>query len=92
MNPLSIAYQTKSKSLPWEEVFKNPELPLIVDAGSGCGRFALLAAKNDATPINYLGTEIRRPVTLDCRCRLMTKHFFVVGGTCEFLGQGIGFE
>ena len=51
-----------SESLQWEQVFEDPQLPLIVDAGSGYGRFPLVAAKNGSTKVNYLGTEIRRTV------------------------------
>lgn len=61
---MSIQFQFVSEALDWEKVYKNPELPLIVDVGSGYGRFPLVAAKHDTTPTNYLGTDIRHQAKL----------------------------
>ncbi|XP_039063456.1 tRNA (guanine-N(7)-)-methyltransferase isoform X2 [Hibiscus syriacus] len=43
----------------WGEVFKDPALPLMVDIGSGSGRFLLWLAKQNPDSQNYLGLEIR---------------------------------
>ncbi len=44
-------------------MYDDPNLPLVVDIGSGYGRFLLLLQRNNAErPVNYLGIEIRKPV------------------------------
>lgn len=44
-------------------MYADPTLPLVVDIGSGYGRFLLLLQRhNPDRPVNYLGIEIRRPV------------------------------
>lgn len=59
-----MKYQTKTESPNWSEIYANPKLPLIVDVGTGYGRFPILAAtQDDQEDFNYLGTEIRQPVS-----------------------------
>ncbi|MQL98018.1 hypothetical protein Taro_030726, partial [Colocasia esculenta] len=57
VNPLSSA----PVPVPdWKEVFRDSTLPLMVDIGSGSGRFLIWLAKNSPEPRNYLGLEIRQ--------------------------------
>ncbi|KAG9131142.1 hypothetical protein Leryth_023864 [Lithospermum erythrorhizon] len=43
----------------WNNVFTDATLPLMVDIGSGSGRFLLWLAKTNPHCTNYLGIEIR---------------------------------
>lgn len=61
-NPLRLENQVPVGPLPWLQVFHDPSLPLVVDVGSGSGRFLLLMAKETGTGQNYLGTDIRGEV------------------------------
>uniref|UniRef100_A0A1J3FJ51 tRNA (guanine(46)-N(7))-methyltransferase n=1 Tax=Noccaea caerulescens TaxID=107243 RepID=A0A1J3FJ51_NOCCA len=60
VNPLSSSFSTPAPVPAWDEVYKDPSLPLMVDIGSGSGRFLLWLAKKDAESRNYLGLEIRQ--------------------------------
>ncbi|KAH0860610.1 hypothetical protein HID58_088871 [Brassica napus] len=60
VNPLSSSFSTPAPVPAWEEVYKDPSLPLMVDIGSGSGRFLLWLAKKNADSGNYLGLEIRQ--------------------------------
>ncbi|KAF2539945.1 hypothetical protein F2Q68_00022555 [Brassica cretica] len=60
VNPLSSSFSTPAPVPVWEEVYKDPSLPLMVDIGSGSGRFLLWLAKKNAESGNYLGLEIRQ--------------------------------
>ena len=60
VNPLKRELQVPTDPLPWEEVYTDPSLPLIVDIGAGYGRF-LLALANKEQSSNCLGLEIRDP-------------------------------
>ncbi|RID41861.1 hypothetical protein BRARA_J01788 [Brassica rapa] len=60
VNPLSSSFSTPAPVPAWEEVYKDPSLPLMVDIGSGSGRFLLWLAKKNAESGNYLGLEIRQ--------------------------------
>ncbi|KAK9120308.1 hypothetical protein Syun_017925 [Stephania yunnanensis] len=61
VNPLSSSF-TLQVPVPipdWKQVFKDSTLPLMVDIGSGSGRFLIWLAKRSPQPKNYLGIEIR---------------------------------
>ncbi|KAG2300281.1 hypothetical protein Bca52824_036753 [Brassica carinata] len=60
VNPLSSSFSTPAAVPAWDEVYKDPSLPLMVDIGSGSGRFLLWLAKKNAESGNYLGLEIRQ--------------------------------
>ncbi|EOA21200.1 hypothetical protein CARUB_v10001547mg [Capsella rubella] len=60
VNPLSSSFSKPAPVPVWDEVYKDPSLPLMVDIGSGSGRFLLWLANKDAGSRNYLGLEIRK--------------------------------
>lgn len=61
VNPLKLSLQQKVGPLDWETAFTDPSKPLVVDVGSGYGRFLLQMAL--AYPhANFLGLEIREPI------------------------------
>jgi tRNA (guanine-N7-)-methyltransferase len=62
VNPLCVQYQTPLGPLPWEQIYADPSLPLVVDLGCGYGRFLLLLQRRKPCGFNYLGIEIRQKV------------------------------
>ncbi|XP_022980361.1 uncharacterized protein LOC111479752 [Cucurbita maxima] len=60
VNPLSSSFSVPTPAPNWDEVFKDPTLPLMVDIGSGSGRFLLWLAKKHLDSRNFLGLEIRQ--------------------------------
>ncbi|CAN1168040.1 tRNA (guanine-N(7)-)-methyltransferase [Linum perenne] len=62
VNPLSSSFSMPAPVPNWKEVFRDPTLPLMVDIGSGSGRFLMWLAKRNPDSGNYLGLEIREKV------------------------------
>lgn len=61
VNPLKLSLQQEVGPLEWSSAFADPSKPLVVDVGSGYGRFLLQMAL--AYPhANCLGLEIREPI------------------------------
>lgn len=61
VNPLKLSLQQKVGPLDWDSAFADSAKPLVVDIGSGYGRFLLQMAL--AYPqANFLGLEIREPI------------------------------
>ncbi|KAJ4721400.1 tRNA (Guanine-N(7)-)-methyltransferase [Melia azedarach] len=60
VNPLSSTFRTPVEVPDWNEVYKDPTLPLMVDIGSGSGRFLIWLARRNPDSSNYLGLEIRQ--------------------------------
>eukprot|EP00257_Ricinus_communis_P018910 XP_015577739.1 uncharacterized protein LOC8282029 [Ricinus communis] len=60
VNPLSSSFSVPALVPNWKEVFKDPTLPLMVDIGSGSGRFLIWLARKNPDSGNYLGIEIRQ--------------------------------
>ncbi|XP_042403761.1 tRNA (guanine-N(7)-)-methyltransferase-like isoform X1 [Zingiber officinale] len=60
VNPLSSSFSAPAEIPDWKGVFRDATLPLMVDIGSGSGRFLLWLAKNCPETRNYLGLEIRQ--------------------------------
>ena len=60
VNPLKKSLQIKHGPLQWNEIFNNPQAPLVVDVGCGYGRFALQLSQTYPT-LNCIGLEIREP-------------------------------
>jgi tRNA G46 methylase TrmB len=71
VNPLASQYQQPTPVIDWASVYADPSLPLFVDMGCGPGRFLLLLARRHQEQqqqqqqqrMNYLGLEIRQPVS-----------------------------
>ncbi|CAN4126093.1 unnamed protein product [Withania somnifera] len=59
VNPLRRALMIPAEAPNWKEVFGDATLPLMVDIGSGSGRFLMWLAKRNSSSMNYLGLEIR---------------------------------
>ncbi|KAH7525207.1 hypothetical protein FEM48_Zijuj06G0200500 [Ziziphus jujuba var. spinosa] len=60
VNPLSASFSAPIEVPDWSQVFRDPTLPLMVDIGSGSGRFLIWLAKRNLDSKNYLGLEIRQ--------------------------------
>ncbi|KAL2461334.1 tRNA (guanine-N-7) methyltransferase [Abeliophyllum distichum] len=59
VNPLRSSLMIPAEVPDWNEVYEDVKLPLMVDIGSGSGRFLMWLAKRNPTFRNYLGLEIR---------------------------------
>ncbi|KAL0410963.1 UNVERIFIED_CONTAM: tRNA (guanine-N(7)-)-methyltransferase [Sesamum latifolium] len=59
VNPLRSSLMVPVEVPDWDAVYNDATLPLMVDIGSGSGRFLLWLAKRNAGSRNYLGLEIR---------------------------------
>ncbi|KAL2478446.1 tRNA (guanine-N-7) methyltransferase [Forsythia ovata] len=59
VNPLRSSLMIPAEVPDWNEVYEDAKLPLMVDIGSGSGRFLMWLAKRNPTFRNYLGLEIR---------------------------------
>lgn len=61
VNPFKQSLQIPTEPLLWASVYRDPQLPLVVDIGAGSGRF-ILAYSRGMPGVNMLGLEIRNPV------------------------------
>lgn len=59
VNPLKASLMAPVEPPNWEDVFEDTRLPLMVDIGSGSGRFLILLAKRFLGSKNFLGLDIR---------------------------------
>ncbi|KAL5560751.1 hypothetical protein UlMin_036962 [Ulmus minor] len=83
VNPLSNSFSIPIQVPDWNKVFRDPILPLMVDIGSGSGRFLIWLAKTNLGVKTYLGLEIRHKVWKNsfgffiCLrvTRIFTRHF-----------------
>ncbi|KAL5560746.1 hypothetical protein UlMin_036957 [Ulmus minor] len=62
VTPLSNSFSIPIQVPDWNKVFRDPTLPLMVDIGSGSGRFLIWLAKRNLGVKTYLGLEIRHKV------------------------------
>ncbi len=62
VNPLALFYRTPPAPLQIEQVFRRPQLPLLLDLGCGRGQF-LIAMAASQSEWNFLGVDIREPLT-----------------------------
>ncbi|XP_052193506.1 uncharacterized protein LOC127801967 isoform X2 [Diospyros lotus] len=60
VNPLSASFSAPAQVPDWNKVYKDSTLPLMVDIGSGSGRFLMWLAKRNPHSMNYLGLDIRQ--------------------------------
>ncbi|KAG8647966.1 tRNA (guanine-N(7)-)-methyltransferase isoform X2 [Manihot esculenta] len=89
VNPLSSSFSVPARVPDWREVFRDPTLPLMVDIGSGSGRFLIWLAKRSPDSANYLGLEIRQKLVK--RAQLWVEelalgniHFMFANATVSF--------
>eukprot|EP00898_Chlorokybus_atmophyticus_P005055 jgi/Chlat1/5550/Chrsp369S05350 len=61
VNPFISRLQVPIEPPDWTQVYRDPNLPLVLDVGSGSGRFLLLSARRNKQ-MNYLGLDIRGPL------------------------------
>ncbi|XWS64957.1 hypothetical protein CRYUN_Cryun05aG0048800 [Craigia yunnanensis] len=89
VNPLSSSFSVPAPVPDWSEVFRDPTLPLMVDIGSGSGRFLIWLAKQNPDSQNYLGLEIRAKLVKRVEfwvqeLALSNIHFIVANATISF--------
>ncbi|HXH70703.1 MAG TPA: tRNA (guanosine(46)-N7)-methyltransferase TrmB [Pyrinomonadaceae bacterium] len=64
VNPLAPYYRFEPQPFEIENVFANPDLPLLLDIGCARGRFLLKMAAIEPG-WNFLGVEIREPLVIE---------------------------
>ncbi len=64
VNPLAPYYRFTPQPIEVEQVFTNPNLPILLDIGCARGRFLLKMAGFDKSH-NFLGVEIREPLVIE---------------------------
>jgi tRNA (guanine-N7-)-methyltransferase len=64
VNPLAPYYRFEPQPFEIENVFANPDLPLLLDIGCARGRFLLKMAAVESQ-WNFLGVEIREPLVVE---------------------------
>ncbi|KAL6981541.1 tRNA (guanine(46)-N(7))-methyltransferase [Sarracenia purpurea var. burkii] len=89
VNPLRSSLLVPAPLPDWNEVFKDPTLPLMVDIGSGSGRFLMWLAKRNPDRQNYLGLEIRQKLVKRAEywvneLALSNIHFVFANATVSF--------
>ncbi|KAH7849634.1 hypothetical protein Vadar_020716 [Vaccinium darrowii] len=93
VNPLSATLSAPAPVPKWSEVYRDPTLPLVVDIGSGSGRFLMWLAKRNLErnqdPKNYLGVEIRQKLVKRAEywaneLSLTNIHFIFANATVSF--------
>ncbi|KAL6130467.1 hypothetical protein ACLB2K_068846 [Fragaria x ananassa] len=89
VNPLSSSLAVPVEVPDWNQVFKDPTLPLMVDIGSGSGRFLMWLAKRNLVLRNHLGLEIRQKLLKRAdvwvkELSLSNIHFMYANATTSF--------
>lgn len=89
VNPLKAAFMVPVEPPNWEDVFEDTRLPLMVDIGSGSGRFLILLAKRFLGSKNFLGLDIREKLVERSQfwakeLTLANTHFMVANATFTF--------
>ncbi|KAK9911319.1 hypothetical protein M0R45_035236 [Rubus argutus] len=89
VNPLSSSLAGPVEVPDWNQVFRDPTLPLMVDIGSGSGRFLMWLAKRNLFVRNYLGLEIRQKLVKRAdvwvkELGLSNIHFMYANATTSF--------
>ncbi|KDP39607.1 hypothetical protein JCGZ_02627 [Jatropha curcas] len=96
VNPLSSSFSVPARIPDWKEVFRDPTLPLMVDIGSGSGRFLIWLAKRNRNIGNYLGIEIRQKLVNRAEhwikeLALDNLHFLFANATVSFRQLVVGY-
>ncbi|WCJ27689.1 tRNA (guanine-N-7) methyltransferase [Euphorbia peplus] len=89
VNPLRSTFSVPVEVPNWNDVFRDPTLPLMVDIGSGSGRFLMWLANNNQDSSNYLGIEIREKLVKRAEywikeLALANIHFLFANATISF--------
>uniref|UniRef100_A0A2P2KCN9 tRNA (guanine(46)-N(7))-methyltransferase n=1 Tax=Rhizophora mucronata TaxID=61149 RepID=A0A2P2KCN9_RHIMU len=89
VNPLSSSFSVPAETPDWKEVYRDPTRPLMVDIGSGSGRFLIWLAKRNPDSGNYLGIEIRQKLVKRAdfwikEMALGNIHFLFANATVSF--------
>ncbi|XP_020596125.1 uncharacterized protein LOC110036102 isoform X3 [Phalaenopsis equestris] len=89
VNPLSSSFSIPVDAPDWDDVFNDSKLPLMVDIGSGSGRFLIWLAKRFPDSRNCLGLEIRHKLVQRCQfwakeLSLRNIHFLSCNATISF--------
>ncbi|KAL4563640.1 hypothetical protein LXL04_027685 [Taraxacum kok-saghyz] len=89
VNPLSSTLSFPVEVPDWNDVFEDPNLPLVVDIGSGSGRFVMWLAKRNHGSKNYMGLEIRKKLVTRAEkwakeLALNNIHFVFANATISF--------
>ncbi|XP_062082346.1 uncharacterized protein LOC133788764 isoform X2 [Humulus lupulus] len=89
VNPLKASFSVPVQVPHWNQVFRDPTLPLMVDIGSGSGRFLMWLGKRNAGVRNYLGLEIREKLVNRAQywvkeINLDNVHFIFANATNSF--------
>lgn len=89
VNPLSSSFSVPTQAPDWNQVFRDPTLPLMVDIGCGSGRLLLWLAKRNPGVRNYLGLEIRKKLVKRAEVwvkdlALKNIHFLFANATISF--------
>ncbi|XP_057515113.1 uncharacterized protein LOC130796753 isoform X1 [Amaranthus tricolor] len=90
VNPLSSALSVPAKAPDWNDVFKDPSLPLMIDIGCGSGRFLLWQAKQNVGSNNYLGLEIRKKLAE--RANIWAKELGLYNAYFMFANATVSFQ
>ncbi|KAL3537211.1 hypothetical protein ACH5RR_000577 [Cinchona calisaya] len=88
VNPLRSSLIVPAEVPDWNEVYKDPTLPLMVDIGCGSGRFLMWLAKRNPNS-SYLGLEIRQKLAERAKywaneLALNNIHFIFANATVSF--------
>ncbi|XP_073269586.1 uncharacterized protein [Primulina huaijiensis] len=89
VNPLRSTLMIPIELPDWNLVYDDPTLPLMVDIGSGSGRFLIWLAKRNSGLRNYLGLEIRPKLAKRAEhwvneLALRNIHFIFANATISF--------
>ncbi|KAI8021599.1 tRNA (guanine-N(7)-)-methyltransferase [Camellia lanceoleosa] len=89
VNPLCASLSVPAPVPDWSEVYRDSTLPLMVDIGSGSGRFLMWLAKRNLDSKNYLGLEIRKKLVKRAEhwvneLALRNIHFMFANATVSF--------
>lgn len=89
VNPFKASLSISVQVPEWNQIFKDSTLPLMVDIGSGSGRFLMWLAKRNVDSRNYLGLEIRQKLVKRAEfwvkgLALHNIHFMFTNATVSF--------
>lgn len=89
VNPFAPSFSIPAPVPNWSQVFKDSTLPLMVDIGSGSGRFLMWLARRNPDSQNYLGLEIRQKLAKRAEfwvkeLSLHNIHFMFANATISF--------